>query len=490
MSFLLALLLLPVLASARPLTVGSKKFTESVILGEVLRLGLKSEGKSVRHQRELGGTTLLWNALLSGDVDLYPEYTGTIQEEIFKGKIKDPQRMRKKLRELGIGMSASLGFNNTYAVGMRRERAKELGIRSISDLHRHQNLVMAWANEFMERKDGWPGLQEAYGLTHTNVRGIDHDVAYRALVKGDVDVIDLYSTDAEIPYYDIEVLADDKIFFPTYDAVILYRLNRAEGLKGFIGKLEGKISAARMSALNKEVKIDKLTSTQVAASFLKDQLGVDVEFKKVGRKERILERSLEHLKLVSISLLLAILFAIPLGIVAAKFSAAGKVIIMIVSAIQTIPALALLVMMIKPLGLLGLSGIGDTPALIALFLYSLLPIVRNTHAGICQIPMNLQETALVLNLSKKTRLLRIELPLALPMILTGIKTSLVLNIGFATLGALVGAGGYGQSILTGIRLDNYGLILEGALPAAILALLAQQLFDSLEKALVSRGLRV
>jgi osmoprotectant transport system permease protein len=147
------------------------------------------------------------------------------------------------------------------------------------------------------------------------------------------------------------------------------------------------------------------------------------------------------------------------------------------------------VVLIQPLNMLGLSGIGDTPAFVALFLYSLLPVVRGTHSGFQQIPPSLKETAAVLGLSASSRLFRVELPLALPAILSGIKVSAVMNIGFATLGALVGAGGYGQPILTGIRLDDYSLILEGALPAAALAMLVQQSFDLLERFIVSPGLR-
>lgn len=485
----LVLLFFPLLAAAQPLVVGSKKFTESVILGEILHRGLRAQGHETKHLRELGGTTLLWNSLLQGDIDLYPEYTGTIKEEILKGKFASEDELKRELEKKGIGMTRTLGFNNTYAVGLKRSRAAELGIKKISDLKDHPTLHLGWANEFMERKDGWPGLQQAYQLPHRRIIGIDHDVAYRALQEGNVDVIDLYSTDAEIPYYDIAVLEDDLRFFPDYDAVILYRRDKIGELSSLLGALEGKISSEQMSRMNKLVKLDAVPSTKVAIDYLNAELSMSIGFTRLTRADRILQRSAEHFKLVFTSLLFAICAAVPLGIIAAKFERAGKLIIMIVSAIQTIPALALLVLMIKPLSALGLPGIGNTPALISLFLYSLLPIVRNTHAGIRQIPVSLQETARVLNLSSKTRLLRIELPLALPLILAGIKTSLVLNIGFATLGALVGAGGYGQSILTGIRLDNYGLILEGAVPAALLALLAQQLFDLLEKNFVSRGLR-
>ena len=154
-----------------------------------------------------------------------------------------------------------------------------------------------------------------------------------------------------------------------------------------------------------------------------------------------------------------------------------------VGVIQTLPALALLVFMIP------LLGIGGPPAVVALFLYSLLPIVRNTHAGLAGIDEPLRRSALALGLSPAARLRHIELPLAAPVILAGIKTSAVINIGTATLGALIGAGGYGQPILTGIRLDDVGLILEGAVPAALLALAVQGGFELAERRLIPRGLR-
>ncbi len=148
------------------------------------------------------------------------------------------------------------------------------------------------------------------------------------------------------------------------------------------------------------------------------------------------------------------------------------------------PSLALLVFMIP------LLGIGEAPAIVALFVYSLLPIVRNTHAGLRGIPASLREVATALGLGPGASLRAVELPLASPAILAGIKTSAVINVGTATLGALIGAGGYGQPILTGIRLDDLRLILEGAIPAALLALGVERIFDLVEKIVVPRGLRL
>src|SRR6185369_5245582 len=181
--------------------------------------------------------------------------------------------------------------------------------------------------------------------------------------------------------------------------------------------------------------------------------------------------------------LMAFAVAVPLGIVAARRPLLGRAILGAAGILQTIPSLALLVFMIP------LLGIGSAPAIVALFLYSLLPIVRNTHAGLTGVPEPLREVARALGLGPGAALRLVELPLASPSILAGIKTSAVINVGTATLGALIGAGGYGQPILTGIRLDDVTLILEGAIPAALLALLVERAFDASERLIVPRGLR-
>jgi osmoprotectant transport system permease protein len=492
-AILLAYLLTPVFADEpRPVVIGSKKFTESVTLGEIARQMLAHEGIKTSHRRELGGTRLLWSALRSGDIDIYPEYTGTIATEILQSDGMNFEGLKAGLAKYEIGVLPPLGFNNTYAVGMLRTEAERLRIRKISDLARHPDLKIGWGEEFTSRKDGWAGLQLKYHLPQTSTRSMDHDIAYQALAAGSIQVTDLYSTDAEIAYYDILVLEDDLNFFPRYEAVYLYRLNRAREIPRMVdalGRLSGKLPNKAMIDLNRRAKIDKVPPDDLAAEFLNNQYGWSLEHRNATTFERILNRTKEHLKLVFVSLIIAIMVAIPLGVLSERSPSIGRWILGVVSIIQTIPALALLVVLIRPLNMLGLSGIGDTPALIALFLYSLLPIVRSTHTGLTQIPLALRETAAVFNFKFFTRLLRIELPLALPSILSGIKIAAVMCVGFATLGALVGAGGYGQPILTGIRLDDYGLILEGAVPAALVALGAQKIFDFVDRRLVSPGLR-
>ena len=475
----------PALAIAQPARIGSKQFTESVILGEIARLAARDAGVPAVHERELGGTSILWQALRQGDIDAYPEYTGTLSHELLHDVPADADiaTLRVRLKPLGIGITDSLGFDNTYAIGMRRDEAAQLGIERISDLRAHASLRFGFSNEFMDRGDGWPGLRRAYALPQTKVSGLDHVLSYRAVASGAVDAIDLYSTDAEIPYYHLRVLRDDRHYFPRYQAVFLYRLALERDRPAFVAalrQLADRIDEQTMRAMNAAVKLDRRRDSAVAADFL----GTHIEVGRRGLWQRLRQRSVEHVELVAISLGLALLLAIPLGIVAARRRRLGQLVIAASGVLQTVPSLAMFVFMIP------LLGIGTWPAVAALFLYSLLPIVRNTHAGLVGIAPELIESAAALGLPPRVRLRRIELPLAMRSILAGIKTAAVINVGTATLAALIGAGGYGQPILTGIRLDSIPLILEGAIPAAVLALLVQGLFELVEKWLTPRGLRL
>jgi osmoprotectant transport system permease protein len=468
--------------------IGSKVFTESVILGEIGRSVIQDAGVPVLHRRELGGTQVLFHALEADQLDVYPEYTGTISGEILVGKkITDQSALRAALAERGVGMSRPLGFNDTYAIGMREAEAAHLGVVSLSDLRRHPGLKFGFSNEFMDRSDGWPGVRDRYGLPQRDVRGLDHDLAYRALAAGEIQATDLYSTDAEIRQYNLRVLRDDLNFFPSYECVWLYRADlksRSPAALAALTGLEGKTTSAEMAGMNARAKLDRVPEDRVAADFLAQKFGIETRITSETFIGRLLRRLGEHLTLVSISLTAAIIVSIPLGVIAARTARLGPFILTTTGLIQTIPSLALLVFMIPWL------GIGAKPALVALFLYSLLPIVRNTATGLRDIPTSLRESAEALGLPARARLRRIELPMASRSILAGIKTAAVINVGTATIGALIGAGGFGQPILTGIRRDDLSMILfEGAIPAAVLALAVQGAFDLAEKWLVPRGLR-
>jgi osmoprotectant transport system permease protein len=475
---------------AASLRVASKTFTESVVLGEIATQLARASGAPAQHRRGLGGTRLVWNALEAGEVDLYPDYTGTLFEEILRIERTggdDVARLRAAVERRGLGVIGPLGFNNTYALGMREEVAARLGIRAISDLARHPQLRFGFSNEFMSRQDGWPSLRRHYGLTHEAVRGIDHDLAYRGLMSGDIEVIDLYSTDAEIQYYRLRALEDDRQHFARYEAVIVYR-RQAEArwpeAWRALHRLAGAISAPAMTAMNARAKIDRKPEAEVAAGFVQQRFGAAVAVESTSRTRSILRRTVEHLALVGVSLLAAIVVAIPLGVLAWRRPRLGRVVLGVVGVVQTVPSLALLVFMVP------LLGLGAVPATVALFLYGLLPIVRNTHAGLASVPPDLRQSAEALGLSRGAILRLVELPLATRSILAGIKSAAVINVGTATLGALVGAGGFGQPIFTGVRLDDVGLILEGAIPASLLALAVQGLFDGLERIIIPRGLRI
>jgi osmoprotectant transport system permease protein len=468
--------------------IGSKVFTESVILGEIASDLVRSAGTPAVHHRQLGGTRILWNALVKGDIDVYPEYTGTITQEILVGKgIEGEEALRGALAAQGVEMSRSLGFNDTYALGMKEDLAARLGIRTVSDLRRHPELELGFSSEFMERQDGWPSLRERYGLPQRHVRGLDHDLAYRGLASGTIAVTDLYSTDAEIKFYGLRVLEDDLGHFPAYRAVFLMRADlrrRAPAAVAALEQLEGKISERKMIEMNARVKLEKQPESRVAARFLAEELGVKAEAREDSVARAIARRTGEHVFLVLVSLAASILVAIPLGILAEKRPRTGQLVLGMVGIFQTIPSLAILVFMIP------LLGIGARPAIFAMFLYSLLPIVRNTYTGLRDIPLPTRESAEALGLPPGARLRLVELPMASRAILAGIKTSAVINVGTATLGALIGAGGYGQPILTGIRLADNWLILQGAVPAAVLALVVQGVFEIVERLFVPRGLRL
>jgi osmoprotectant transport system permease protein len=467
--------------------VGSKAFSESIVLGELAAQLVRAAGGRAEHRPSLGGTRVVWEALRRGEIDVYPEYTGTLEREILgRDAPRDPRGLGDALAAKGVAVSRSLGFQDRYAIGVRRQVAERLGLTRLSDLARHPELRIGFTNEFMDRADGWPALRARYGLPEARVRGLEHDLAYGALRAGELDATDVYTTDPEIRRQDLVVLEDDRRAFPDYEAVLVYRLDlrlRAPRALGAMLRLEGRISEEEMAQLNERAQRDRLDPAVVAAAFLGRALGIAAAPSPDGTIARVLRRTREHLALVGIALLAAIACAVPLGVVAARRPAVGRAILGVVGVVQTVPALALLVFMIP------LLGIGAAPAIAALFLYALLPIVRNVHAGLTGIAPEIRDAARALGMPPRARLLRVELPLAAPAILAGVRTAAVITVGGAALGALVGAGGYGQPILAGVRLASVPLILEGAVPAALLALAVERVFGLVERAVVSPGLR-
>ncbi len=486
---------------AKPVVIGSKKFTESYVLGEIAKRSLIEAGISAEHRQGMGGTIILWEALRSGQIDAYPEYTGTITQEILKrGDELTFEQIANELGKAGIGMTEQLGFNNTYALVMLRSRAEKLGLRTISDLKNHPELKFGLTHEFLDRQDGWRPLAQDYQLNPRSVIGIDHALGYAALANGSIDVKDAYSTDAKISENDLVVLEDDHHFFPQYKAVLLFRYALPTPTITVLRKLEGTIDEAKMVRLNAEAERTKnytraaglyfesaTTSTRLRQGYGAASNATSTTWTAGENFSHKLARwTLRHLELAGFSLLLSVLVGIPLGIWASRGGAVGHVILGFAGVVQTIPSLALLALLVP----LPFFGISVRTAIAALFLYGLLPIVRNTATGLQDIPRALRESAIALGLSPAARLWQVHLPMASRSILGGIKTSAVINVGTATLAALIGAGGLGEPILSGLNLNDHATILQGAIPAAVLALLVQSLFDLLDRVLIPKGLRL
>jgi osmoprotectant transport system permease protein len=479
------LLLARASAATSSIALGSKKFTESFVLTELAKRSVEEAGFKAEHRQGMGGTIILWEALRQGSITAYPEYTGTIQEEILKRPIPASiDEMREQLASYGVGVTGELGFNNTYAFVMARARAQQLGIQKISDLAKHPELRLGLTPEFLGRRDGWEPIRKHYGLPMSDVRGIDHALGYLALFKGEIDVKDAYTTDAKIAEANLVVLADDLKFFPQYRAVFLFRLDAPPRAIQALRRFEGTLDEARMVHLNEIAERTKDYAS--AADWYFEQIHqVAISSGPERFRHRLIRWTTRHLMLVSFSLAAAIAVGVPLGIYASRRSVTGEIILSLAGLIQTVPSLAILALLVP----LPFFGIGPFTAIVALFLYGLLPIVTNTATGLRDIPSGIRDAASVLGVKPKTRLLKIFLPLASPSIIAGIKTSAIINIGSATLAALIGAGGLGEPIMSGLNLNDETTILEGAVPAALLAIAVQGFFLILERLIVPRGLR-
>ena len=477
-------------AGGEPLVVASKDFNESYILGEIMAQLLESDGFEVERRFGLGGTLICYDALRTGEIDLYAEYTGTLATAI----LKRPDRsgvdaLNDVLAREGLTLLPPFGFNNTYALAVPRALARSRGLLTISGLVDHPDLRIAVSHEFLEREDGWPGLSRVYGFDRP-IDGIEHGLAYQALEEGTIDLTDAYSTDGELVRYDLVVLRDDRDFFPRYLAAPLVRNDLPQRAKGRLRIVADTLDDPAMQALNASVLFEDADFAEAAAGYLE---GIGIESDHAGsgswshsgsQQWRQLGRNtLRHLELTVMALVPATLVGIGLGLLVFRIAWLARSVVYAAGLLQTIPSIALLAFMIP------LFGIGVTPAIVALFLYSLLPIVRNTVTALSTIDPVLQRVSLAMGLTRTQRLRHVFVPLAVPSILAGIRTAAVISIGTATLAAFIGAGGLGDPIVTGLALNDHGLILQGALPAALLAIFTEFALEGVERMLSPRHLR-
>ncbi|WP_110464647.1 glycine betaine ABC transporter substrate-binding protein [Xylophilus ampelinus] len=509
--------------AAETLRIGSKRFTESYILAEIVAQQAAATGAATRVSQGLGNTAIVYAALRGGSIDVYPEYTGTIAQEILRRPgATGLAALRTVLAPLGLGVAVPLGFNDGYALAMRADAAERRGIRTLADLARHPDLRLGLSNEFLGRADGWPGLARHHALPQTP-QALDHGLAYDALARGQVDIVDIYTTDAQIERRGLRVLQDADSYFPRYDAVLLYRLDvpqRFPAAWAALQRLQGRIDEAQMVRMNARAEVDGQpfeaiaqawhrqagapaagsASASVSSADAEADADADATAPPAGAATAdaappaairgfaaklwgpdLWRLTRQHLLLVAASIGLALLAGVPLAMAVAYRPRLRALMLGAAGLLQTVPSLALLAMLISLTG-----SIGSVPALAALMLYALLPIMRNTATGLAAVPTGPRQAALALGMTPGQRMLAVELPLALPTLMAGVRTATAIAIGTATIAAFIGAGGYGERIVTGLALNDRGLLLAGALPAAILALASEAVFECLERVLRRR----
>ena len=495
-------------STARPVVVASKPFGESYVLAEMFSQLLEARGVPVERRLGLGATEIAFSALRSGAVDVYPEYTGTGLVAILH---ETPSGDRAEVyRQVAAQFRARwdarwlppLGFENTYAIAVRRSTADSLHLATLSDLARVAPQLRAGLTpDFVGRADGLPGLARAYDMHFKAVRALLPAVKYQALAAGSVDVIDGYSTDGLIARYGLVVLRDDRDFFPPYEAAPLASgslARRNPAAIAALSELAGRLDAATMRKLNERVEVNGDAAATVARDELRalgligaDSTGATGATSSPresfahylwSRRTTLAAETERHLLLVFVSLLAAVLIAVPLGVALERTPRAAEGVIRVVGLLQTVPGIALLAFMIP------LFGIGVGPALVALTLYSLLPIVRNSYTGVRDADPSATAAAHALGMTPRQVLLQIRLPLAVPVIFAGIRTAGVIAVGTATLAAFIGAGGLGDPIVAGLALNDTRMVLSGAIPAALLALIADGALAWAERAAAPRGL--
>jgi len=504
----------PVVEARRvPIIVASKPFGESYLLAEMLAQLLESHGMVVDRRMGLGQTEIAMQALRSGAIDVYPEYTGTgllavLHDSLTDSLASDPRRVfahvaREFASRYGVRWLPPLGFQNSYAIAVRRETAARYHLRTLSDLARESgHLVAGFTPDFIGRPDGLAGLARVYGVHPRAVRPLAPAVKYQALASGAVDVIDGYSTDGLLSKYDLVTLADDKHFFPPYEAaaVVGTRMTRErpEAIAA-LTMLSGMLDESRMRVLNRRIEVDGEDVKRVAADALRDiglAGGMSAGARSAGsarnpgslstkgslsrylweRRAAIWTLVLQHLLLVALALGAAIIVAVPLALALERARSAAEPTIGALGVLETIPSIALLAFMIP------LFGIGVKPALVALWIYALYPIARSAYSGVRDADPSAVEAAEALGMTPRQRLLQVRLPLAAPVIMAGIRTAAVITVGAATLAAFIGAGGLGEPIVAGLALADTNMILSGALPAAVLALVVDGALALVERA--------
>jgi len=482
-ALLLLFLLVAQTVSADPVIIGSKTFAESYILAEAGAQLLESKGYEVERRYGLNGTQIAFGGLSNDEIDFYPEYTGTITEVILlRPELTELGDIRAALDEQGFLLLDPFGFNNAYAIAASVASSERFSLQRVSDIASAPELRFAFAHEFMNRQDGWPGLQAHYGFSRA-ADGIEHSLAYEAINSDSVDIIAVYTTDGQIVQSDLVMLEDDLNFFPEYLAAFLARKDLDPEVLRILEVLSGRIDDQRMRELNLEVLDPDISYAEIATQFLLAEGLISSSDAGPTVLDNLIRNTQRHLKLTAISLFLAIITGVGIASFVYPHKRLADVFLYFTGLLQTVPSIALLALLIP------LVGVGQTPAIIALFLYSLLPIARSTITAMLAIPPGYRQVAAAMAMTRSQELKYVLMPLAMPHVIAGIRTAAVISIGTATLAAFIGAGGLGDPIVTGLALNDTRLILQGAIPAACLAIITELLFGAVEKSLVVPHMR-
>jgi osmoprotectant transport system permease protein len=498
-------------AGGRPVVVASKPFGESYVLAELFAQLLEARGHRVVRRPGLGATQVAYAAVRAGAVDVYPEYTGTVLRAVLgdSAPARDARDAfarvaRRSLARDGVRWLPPLGFENRFALAVGAGTARRLGLRTVSDLARAAPALRgAFSSDFLGRADGLPGLARAYALRLGSARPLAPAVKYRALLAGEVDVIDAYSTDGLVARYGLVVLDDDRRFFPPYEAAPLAAaafVRDAPAAALALTELAGRLDEATVRRLNRRQEVDGEPAAAVAADALRS-LGLAGAAPRpagaapnagAGRggvaaylwaeRGAVAARAGRHLALTLAALLAACAVGVPLGLWLERRPRAADLVVRGTGVLQTVPGIALLAFMVP------LFGVGALPAFVALFAYGLYPVVRATYAGVRDAAPGAVAAAHALGMTPGQVLRQVRLPLAAPAVMGGVRTAAVLGVGTATLAAFVGAGGLGETIASGLALADARLVLAGAVPAALLAVAVDLALAAVERAVRPRGL--
>lgn len=482
----------PSLSSAQ-ISIGGKIFTEQNILVDLISQLLENEGYKTQKYKNLGGPFVAFEALKKGDIDLYVEYSGTAYHTIYNQAVKaEPKKafqwLKDKFQKDGFDILEPLGFSNSYAIFIPQNFLPEIqtisALRSLSP-----SLKMGITPEFNVRPDGYKNLTTAYNLKFKSLKVLDIGLLYEALNNGQIDLGMGYVTDGRNYAYKLRQIKDDKEFFPHYLAFILIRtdcLKKHPQLLGILNRLSHRISQEEMTLMNYKVDVLKEPSFKVAQDFLISKNLISTKYLKrfssspyylIKNRSLLIEKTLEHIYISFFAFLFTLLIGLFLGIMCLYSKKAKTLIFIFTNFFQTVPSLALFGFLIPFL------GIGFLPSLVALVMYGLLPLVHNVYTGLNEIEPDIIDSCRAIGMTPFEILIFVRFPISLPTLGAGLRTSIVIIIGTTTIAAFIGAGGLGDLIFQGISALDYKLILLGAIPAALLALLADFILQLTLKAL-------